>query len=146
MVVFRFKEGVSLREAENAIQGLSTAQIRAKVNQLSAQYKEALPKGFAVDPVVTKEFLQSDFGKRHQRVLGLANWLLDYVNHGNSFLSSFDQAPSFINREQVIEGTKLVESMKDEPVTREISVLVKAQMVKNMTLPASEIISIRGVN
>ena len=43
--------------------------------------------------------------------------------------------------------TKLTESMKDEPVTiTEESALVKAQRVKNMTLPASEIISIRGVN
>ncbi len=43
--------------------------------------------------------------------------------------------------------TKLTESMKDEePTSTELSALVKAQMVKSMTLPATEIISIRGVN
>ncbi len=46
-----------------------------------------------------------------------------------------------------IVSTKLTESMKDEVQTStELSPLVKAQMVKSMTLPAVEIISIRGVN
>ena len=43
--------------------------------------------------------------------------------------------------------TKLTESMKDEePTSTELSPLVKAQMVKSMTLPASEILEIKEVS
>ena len=43
--------------------------------------------------------------------------------------------------------TKLTESMKDEPITIvEPSPFEKGRRVQNMTLPAIEILSIRGVN
>ncbi len=43
--------------------------------------------------------------------------------------------------------TKLTESMKDEPApVIELSIAEKGRRVQNMTLPAIEIISIRGVN
>ena len=147
MVVVREKHGVSLREAENAIRGLTNDQILAKARELSARYKAQLPLNFGVDQAVTIKHLQTPSGLAAQRILGLANWLVDYRTHGNSFAGFVSTAQDIGGFQEVPPVTKLTESMKDEEPTRtELSALVKAQMVKSMTLPASEIISIRGVN
>ena len=85
MVVVREKHGVSLREAENAIRGLTNEQIRQKASNLSSRYKSQLPLNFGVDRAVTIKHLQTPSGLAAQRILGLANWLVDYSTHGNSF-------------------------------------------------------------
>ena len=97
MVVVREKHGVPLIQAESAIRGLTLEQIRQKASSLSAQYKAQLPLNFGVDRNVTIKHLQTPEGLTAQRILGLANWLVDYLTHGNSFIS-------FISTPQDIGG------------------------------------------
>ena len=93
MVVFREKHGVSLSEAENAIRGLTIPEIKAKAVQLSSQFKSIIPKGFGVDQQKTILFLRSPEAFKTLRLLGLANWLVDYFTHGNSFENVINQLP-----------------------------------------------------
>ena len=126
MTVVREKHGVSLREAENAIRGLTDEQIGQKAASLSAQYKAQLPLNFGVDQEVTIRHLNTPQGLAAQRILGLANWLVDYRTHGNSFTG-------FVSPPQDIGGFQ------------EVSPVEKGRKVQNMTLPANQIRKIRGV-
>ena len=103
MTVFREKHGVPLSEAISAIRGLNASEIRTESLKLSSLFKSMIPSGFGVNPTVTVKFLRTPEGKNANRILGLSNWLLDYVLHNSSFDAVINQLPEN-QRAKVIAG------------------------------------------